>query len=125
LESLSPWKKELLGTNIMKSSSILKISFYSYSNAYELEYSCTHVIIMIYELAYSSGVMILTCLPLCLNIHMTSMSRSRVRLGWRFVVPLGLPISLTYRSIGSMTRGGIGSFLVHAHGAQVHGNLRI
>jgi hypothetical protein len=87
--------------NIMKSSSIFKLSSYSYSNAYELEYSCTHVIIMIYELAYSSGVMILTCLTLCLNIHMTSMSRSRVRLGWWFVVPSGLPISFTYRSVGS------------------------
>jgi hypothetical protein len=38
--------------NTMKSSSIFKLSSYSYSNAYELEYSCLHVIIMIYELAY-------------------------------------------------------------------------
>jgi hypothetical protein len=90
--------------NTMKSSSIFKLSSYSYSNAHELEYSCTHVIIMIYELAYSLGVMILTSLTLCLDIHMMSMSRSRVRLEWRFIVPSGLPISFTYRSVGSGTQ---------------------
>jgi hypothetical protein len=80
LESLSPWKKELLGMNTMKSSSIFKLSSYSYSNAYELEYSCLHVIIMIYKLAYSLNVMILTCSTLCLIIHITCMSRIRVKL---------------------------------------------
>jgi hypothetical protein len=91
--------------NIMKSSSIFKLSSYSYSNAYELEYSCTHVIFMTYELAYSLDVMNLTCLTLCLNIHMMSMSRSRVRLGWKFIVPSDLPISFTCRFVGSGTRG--------------------
>jgi hypothetical protein len=102
LESLSPWKKSNFG-NSMKSSSIFKFSYHLYSSAYELEYSF-HVIIMIYELAYSSGVMILTCSTSCFNIHMICMSRSRVRLGWRFVVPLGLPISFTCRSVGSRTQ---------------------
>jgi hypothetical protein len=69
----------------MKSSSIFKLSFYSYSNAYELEYSCHHVIIMIYELAYSLDILILTYSTPCLNIDMMSMSRSRVRLRWQFV----------------------------------------
>jgi hypothetical protein len=91
--------------NTMKSSSIFKLSSYSYINAYELEYSCLHVIIVIYELAYSLNVMILTCSTSCFNIHMTCMSRSRVRLGWWFVVHSGLPISFTYRSVGSVTQG--------------------
>jgi hypothetical protein len=76
----------LLGTkiylgmnNTMQSSSIFKLSYYSYSNAYELEYSCFHVIIMIYELVYGLDVMILTCSTLFLIIHMTCMSRSRTR----------------------------------------------
>jgi hypothetical protein len=38
--------------NIMKISSKVMLSYYEYSSAYELEYSCL-VIIMIYELAYS------------------------------------------------------------------------
>ena len=38
--------------NIMKSSSIVMLSYHLYSSAYELEYSF-HIIIMIYELAYS------------------------------------------------------------------------
>ena len=88
--------------NIMKISSIVMLSYHLYSSAYELEYSCV-VIIMIYELAYSLCVMILTCSTLCLIIHMVCMSRSRVKLRWQFVVPLGLPISFTCRSVGSGT----------------------
>ena len=64
--------------NTMKSSSIALFSYYQYSKAYELDYS-SHVIIMIYELAYSLCVMILTCSTLCLIIHMTCMGRSRAR----------------------------------------------
>jgi len=54
----------------MKSSSIAMFSFYQYSNAYELDYSSS-VIILTYELVYSLCVMILTCATLCLTIHMT------------------------------------------------------
>jgi hypothetical protein len=77
----------------MKSSSIVMPSYHLYSIVYELEYSCL-VIVMIYELAYSLCVMFLTCLTLCLNIHMICMSRSRGMLRWRFVIPLGCPYPL-------------------------------
>ena len=66
--------------NTMKSSSIVMLSYHLYSSAYELEYSCL-VIIMIYKLAYSLCVMILTCSTSCLIIHMICMSRSRARVG--------------------------------------------
>jgi hypothetical protein len=122
LESLSPWKKELLGMNYMKSSSIFKLSSHSYSNAYELEYSCLHVIIMIYELAYSLNVMILTCSTLCLIIHITCMSRIKAKLRWWFIMPSGVPKSFTYWSIGSGTWGDLGSFYVCKHGAWVWRN---
>ena len=102
--------------NTMKSSSIVMLLYHLYSSAYELEYSCI-VIIMIYELAYSLCVMILTCSTSCLIIHMVCMSRSRVKLRWQFVVPSGLPISFTCRSVGLGTRGDMGSFFVHGHGA--------
>ena len=102
--------------NTMKSSSIVMLSYHLYSSAYELEYSCL-VIIMIYELAYSLCVMILTCSTSCLIIHMVCMSRSRVKWRWRFVVPLVLPISFTCRSVGSGTQGDMGSFFVHRRGA--------
>jgi hypothetical protein len=49
--------------------------------------------------------MILTRATLCLTIHMTCMSRSRARLRWRFVVPLGLSMSYACRSVGSESRG--------------------
>ena len=101
--------------NTMKSSSIFMLSYHLYSSAYELDYSF-HVIIIIYELAYSLYVMILTCSTLCLIIHMTYMSRIRAKLRWRFIVPLGVPKFFTCRSIGSGTRGNLGSFCVRKHG---------
>ena len=88
--------------NTIKSSSIVMPSYLQYNSAYELEYRCL-VIIMIYELAYSLCVMILTYSTSCLIIHMVCMSRSRVKLRWWFVVPLGLHISFTCRSVGSGT----------------------
>ena len=90
--------------NTMRISSKVLLSYYQYSYATELKYSF-HVIIMIYELAYSLCVMILTCSTLCLTIHMTCMSRSRARLRWQFVVPLGFPISYACRSVGLESRG--------------------
>ena len=63
----------ILGMTNTMSSSIVMLSYLQYSNAYELDYS-SHVIIMIYELAYSLCVMILTCRTLCLIIHITYMS---------------------------------------------------
>ena len=74
-------KREKLGMNTKRISSIVMLSYLQYSSAYELEYSRL-VIIMIYELAYSLCVMILTYSTLCLTIHMTCMSRSRARLSW-------------------------------------------
>jgi hypothetical protein len=60
------------------------LPYLQYSNAYELDYS-SHVIIMIYELAYSLYVMILTCRTLCLIIHITYMSAQVLYLSIRRV----------------------------------------
>ena len=67
-----------LAMNIMKISSKVMLSYHLYSYAIKLEYSCV-VIIVIYELAYSLCVMILTCSTSCLISHMVCMSRSRAR----------------------------------------------
>jgi hypothetical protein len=103
--------------NTMKSSSIFKFSYHSYSSAYELEYSCFHVIIMIYELLYSLCVMIVTCSTSCLIIHITCMSRIRAKLRWSFIMPSGVPKFFTCQSIGSGTQGNLGSFCVCKYGA--------
>ena len=108
--------------NTMKSSSIFKFSYLLYSNAYELEYSCIHVIITIYELAYSLYVMILTCLTLCLTFHTIYMMRIRAKLRWWFIVPSGVPKFFTCQFIGSETRENLGSFFVRRHGAWVWRN---
>jgi hypothetical protein len=84
----------------MKSSSIFKFSFYSYSNAYELEYSYAHVIITIYELVYSLYTMILTCSSPFFNIHMICMSRSSSRVGVMVRCTFGFAHVLAYQSVG-------------------------
>jgi hypothetical protein len=111
--------------NTMKSSSKFKFSYHSYSNAYELEYSCLHVIILIYELAYSLDVMILTCSTSCFNIHMTCMSRSRTRVEVAVRCSFEFTHILACQSVGLESQGDMGSFLIHGRGAWVHGNLRI
>ena len=85
-------KREKLCMNTKRIYSIVMLSYYLYSSAYELDYTF-YVIILTYEQAYSLYVMILTCLTLCLTIHMTYMSRSRARLRWWFIVPSGVPMS--------------------------------
>jgi hypothetical protein len=81
--------------------------FHIYSCAIELEYSF-HVITLMYELAYSLCIMILTCSfdmitayeldysfyarvssyrTLCLIIHAIYLLRFRAKYRWRFVVP--------------------------------------
>jgi hypothetical protein len=110
--------------NTMKSSSIVMLSYHLYSSAYELEYSCLVIIIM-YELAYSLCVLILTCSTLCLIIHMICMSRSRARVGVAIHRSFGFAHILACQSIGLESQEDMGSFLVHGRGARVHGNLRI
>ena len=115
-ELVSLEEENLLGLNTIKSSSKFLLSYYLYSNEYELDYSSC-VMIMIYELVYSLCVMILTCKTLCFIIHITYMSRTRGKLRWRFIVPSGVPKFFTYRSIGNL-----GSFSVCKHGAWVWRN---
>jgi hypothetical protein len=92
------------------------------SNTYELEYS-SYVMILAYELAYNFDVMSLAYRTLCLIIHITYMIRIRAKLRCWFVIPLGLPMSYACRSIGSESRGDIGSFFIHGHGPWVYENL--
>ena len=110
--------------NIMKSSSKVLLSYHLYSSAYELEYSWLDII-MIYELAYSLFVMILTCSTSCLIIHMICISRSRARDGVMVRRCFGFANMLACQSVGLESRGDIGSFFVHGHGARVQGNLQI
>ena len=117
-------KREELGMNTKRISSIVMLSYLQYSSAYKQDCSCL-VIIMIYELAYSLCVMILTCSTLCLIIHMTCMGRSRARVEVMVHHSFGFAHILACRSVGSDSHGDMGSFLVHRRGARVHGNLRI
>jgi hypothetical protein len=104
---------------------MFKFLSYLYSNAYELEYSLVHVMIMIYELAYSLCVMFLTCSSLFLIIHQVSMNRGRTRdemtVRWAVVAAPNLAChSERVRSMGFRS-----CFQLHGRGARVCGDQRI
>ena len=94
------------------------LSYDIYSHTYELEYSY-HVIILIYELVYSLYVMKVAHMTLCLNTHITYITGIRAKLRWWFIVPLGVPKFFTCRSVGSGSRGDLGSFCICKRGAWV------
>jgi hypothetical protein len=121
LESLTPWKKWLLGMNRIMSSSKAMLSYYIYSHTYELEYGFC-VMIMIYELVQSLCVMRIAHLTLCFTNHITCITKIRVKLRWRFIVPSGVPKFFTCRSVGSGSRGNLGSFCIRKRGAWVWRN---
>ena len=135
-------EERIVGMNTNMVSSKVMLSFHIYSCAIELEYSF-HVIILTYELAYSLCVMILTCSfgmiisyeldysfyamissyrTLCLIFQAIYMLRIRAKLRWWFVVPSGVPMSYACQSVGSESRGDVGSFCVIGRGARVHGS---
>jgi len=94
-----------------KSSSKFLLLSYQYSYAMELEQSC-----YVTFLAYAT---------LCLIFHTPYMSKNRAMFRWQFVESLGGPKSYACRSVGLESHGDLGSFLVHGHGARVHGNRQM
>jgi hypothetical protein len=98
------------------SSSKVMLSYYNYSHTYELEYSYC-VIILKYELVYSLYVMKLAYMTLFLTNHITYIIGIRGKLRWRFIMLLGVPKSFICRSVGSGTRGDLGSFYTCKRGA--------
>ena len=118
MEGLAPWKMRFLGINRDMSSSEVMPSLYNYCHTYELEYTYC-VMILKYKLAYSLCVMRVAYLTLCLTTHMTYIIGIRAKLRWRFIMLLGVPKFFTCRSVGSRTRGDLGSFCICKRGAWV------
>ena len=103
-------EEEILGMNINMGSYKVMSSLY-YSHTYELEYSY-FIMILIYELVQRVCVMRVAHLTLCLNNHITYIIRIRAKLRWRFIMPSGVSKFFTCRSVGSGTRGDLGSFCI-------------
>jgi hypothetical protein len=58
-------------------------------------------------------------LTLCLNNHITYIIEIKAKLRWRFIMSSGVPKFFTCRSVGSRTRGDLGSFYIHKRGAWI------
>jgi hypothetical protein len=117
LRGIGSLEEKILGMNINMGSSKVMSSLY-YSHTYELEYSY-YVMILIYKLVQSLCVMRVAYLISCLNNHITYIIKIRAKLRWRFIVPLGVPKFFTCQSVGSRTRGDLGSFYICKCGAWV------
>ena len=89
-----------------------------FSHIYELEYSCD-VIILIYELVYSLCVMRVSSLTLCLIKHITYIMKIRTKLDVGVHHATRCAQFITCRSIGSESRGELGSLCIRRHGAWV------
>ena len=74
---------------------------------------------LIYELVYSLYVMRVAYTTLNLTTHITYIIGIRAKLRWWLIVPSGVPKSFTCRSVGSRTRGDLGSFCIRKRGAWV------
>jgi hypothetical protein len=61
-------------------------------------------------------------LTLCLSYHITCITGIRVKLRWWFIMSSGVPKFFTYRSVGSRSRGNLGSFCIHKRDAWVWRN---
>jgi len=111
--------------NTIQFSFMFKFLSYLYSNAYELEDSLVHVMIMIYELAYSLCVMFLTYSSLFFIVHQVSMNRGRIRdemtIRWAVVAAP----NLAYHSEGVGSMGVRSCFQLHGCGARVCGDQQI
>jgi len=119
-ESLSPWRiLELLGMNTIQFSSMNKFLSYLYDYAIELEYSCVHILFIVYELVLSSCAMFLLCSSLFFIVHRISMNRQRFKIGVtvRWAVMTTLSGACQYEGLGS--REARRRFQLHRRGARV------
>ena len=98
---------------------IVMPSSYLYSLYFELEYSLLDIS-MIYELEYSPYIMFISYLAQSFIVHIIFIVRNRFMLRWWFIMLSGMPKSFTFRSVGSGTRGDLGSHYVCGRGAQIY-----
>ena len=101
---------------------MFNLLYYLYINAYELEYSLVHVMIMIYELAYSLCVMFLACSLLLFIVHPIRMNRGRTRDEVMVRRAIKVALNLACQSVGLGSWGLRSCFQLHERGARVCGD---
>ena len=125
-ESLSPWRiLELLGMNTIQFSSMSKFLSYLYDYAIELEYSCVHILFIVYELVLSSCAMFLMCSSLFFIVHRISMNRQRIKIGVTVRWAVMATLSRACQSEGLGSREARRRFQLHGRGARVCGDQRM
>jgi len=122
-DSLSPWRiLELLGMNTIQFSSMSKFLSYLYDHAIELEYSCVHILFIVYELVLSSYAMFLMCSSLFFIVHRISMNRQRIKIGVTVHWAVMATLSQACQSEGLGSREARRCFQLYGRGARVCGD---
>jgi len=119
-ESLSPWRiLELLGMNSIQFFSMSKFLSYLYDYTIELEYSCVHILFIVYELVLSSCAIFLMCSSLFFIVHQISMNRQRIKTGVTVHWAVMATLSRACQSEGLGSREARRRFELHGRGAWV------
>jgi len=102
-----------------------KFLSYLYDYAMELEYSCVHILFIVYELVLSSCAMFLMCSSLFFIIHRISMNRQRIKIGVTVHWAVMATLSRACQSEGLGSREVRRRFQLHGRGARVCGDHRM
>ena len=108
--------------NTILFSSMSKFLSYLYDYAIELEYSCVHILFIVYELVLSSCAMFLMCSSLFFIVHRISMNRQRIKIGVTIRCSMMATLSRTCQSEGLGSQEARRRFQLHGPGARVYGD---
>jgi len=111
--------------NTIQFSSMSKFLSYLYDYAIELEYSCVHILLIVYDLDLSSCAMFLMCSSLFFIVHRISMNKQRIKIGVmvRWAVMATLSRACQSEGLGSLEARR--HFQLHGRGARVCGDQRM
>jgi len=118
---------EDLRTSWYEYNSVLLSKFlsYLYDYAIELEYSCGHILFIVYELVLSSCAMFLMCSSLFFIVHRISMNKQRIKIGVIVRWAVMATLSRACQSKGLGSREARRRFQLHGLGARVCGDQRM
>ena len=102
-----------------------KFLSYLYDYAIKLEYSCVHILFIVYELVLSSCAMFLMCSSSFFIVHQISMNRQRIKFGVTVHWAVMATLSRACQSEGLGSQEARRHFQLHGLGARVCGDQQM
>jgi len=105
--------------NTIQFSAMSKFLSYLYDYAIELEYSCVHMLFIVYGLVLSSCAMFLMCSSLFFIAHQIRTNRQRIKIGVTVRWAVMATLSRACQSKGLGSQEARRRFQLHGRGARV------